>query len=70
MSISFDQNEDLSSNNDNVPKGNFYPLIRKYDNGKRIMVVDDEEFCIAAMKIMLELAGVDAKNKVDFCIHG
>ena len=36
----------------------------------RIMVVDDEEFCIAAMESMLELAGIDVKNQVDFCIHG
>ena len=34
------------------------------------MVVDDEEFCISAMKAMLSMAGVDVENQVDFCIHG
>jgi CheY-like chemotaxis protein len=34
------------------------------------MVVDDEEFCIAAMKSMLDLIGVDTNNVVDFCING
>ena len=34
------------------------------------MVVDDEEFCIAAMKSMLDLIGIDTKNVVDFCING
>ena len=34
------------------------------------MVIDDEEFCIAAMKAMLGLVGVDVFNYVDFCING
>ena len=34
------------------------------------MVIDDEEFCIAAMKAMLGLVGVDVINYVDFCING
>ena len=34
------------------------------------MVVDDEEFCIAAMKAMLEMCGIDTLYHVDFCISG
>ena len=34
------------------------------------MVIDDEEFCIAAMKAMLGLIGIDVTNYVDFCING
>ena len=34
------------------------------------MVVDDEEFCIAAMKAMLESAGIDINHQVDFCSDG
>ena len=34
------------------------------------MVVDDEEFCIAAMKSLLQSAGIDTDHQVDFCING
>ena len=34
------------------------------------MVVDDEEFCIAAMQAMLEKAGIDINHQVDFCSDG
>ena len=34
------------------------------------MVIDDEEFCIAAMKAMLGLIGIDTEHLVDFCING
>ena len=34
------------------------------------MVVDDEEFCIAAMKTMLQIVGIDIMFTVDFCING
>ena len=33
-------------------------------------MVDDEEFCIASMKSIFMGAGVDIKNKIDFCING
>ena len=36
----------------------------------RILVVDDEEFCIARMKSILMGAEIDIDNKVDFCING
>ena len=34
------------------------------------MVVDDEEFCIAAMKAMLNILKIDNEYHVDFCIDG
>jgi len=34
------------------------------------MVVDDEEFCITAMKSMLKVCGIDSEHHVDFCIDG
>ena len=37
---------------------------------ERIMVVDDEEFCIAAIRVMLKSAGIDVVNHVDYCING
>ena len=66
LSISFNPNEGSGSNSFVKRQ----PLIRQNVNGKRIMVVDDEEFCISAMKILLKLAGIDIQNQVDFCIHG
>jgi len=39
-------------------------------NRDRIMVVDDEEFCMATMRHLLNSMGIDADNLVDFCING
>jgi len=36
----------------------------------RILVADDEEFCIASMKAILDKVGIDTVNQVDFCING
>ena len=33
------------------------------------MIVDDEEFCIAAMESMLKMFGIN-KNHIDFCFNG
>ena len=33
-------------------------------------MVDDEEFCISSIKSIMESAGIDVENKVDFCING
>jgi len=33
-------------------------------------VVDDEEFCIAAMKAILVKCNIDIQNRCDFCISG
>ena len=35
-----------------------------------MLVVDDEEFCISAMKGMLFKAGLNLEFQVDFCIDG
>jgi len=36
----------------------------------RILVADDEEFCLASMKAIMARAGVDVQHQVDFCISG
>ena len=36
----------------------------------RILVVDDEEFCLASMKAILFNMGLDTKFQIDFCING
>ena len=41
----------------------------KYQHHK-VLVVDDEEFCISAMKGMLFKAGLNLEFQVDFCISG
>jgi CheY-like chemotaxis protein len=46
-----------------------YLLYAKYKND-RILVVDDEEFCISAMKAVLFSTGIDIEYQVDYCITG
>ena len=36
----------------------------------RILVIDDEEFCLTMMKQILFRNGIDVENRVDFCING
>jgi CheY-like chemotaxis protein len=36
----------------------------------RILVVDDEEFCLSSMKVMLNKLGIDTEKQVDFCMNG
>ena len=36
----------------------------------RILIVDDEEFCMSAMKAILKVLGVDYESRVDFCLNG
>lgn len=40
------------------------------DTQHRILVVDDEEFCLFSMKALLILCGVDVARRVDFCFGG
>ena len=59
----------------NAPKPEKLSFIDRYiklnqTRHKRILVVDDEEFCISTMQIMLTMAGLDTENQVDFCISG
>ena len=44
-------------------------MLNIYKN-KRILVVDDEEFCIASMKAIMGKLGIDVTYQVDFCITG
>ena len=44
-------------------------LFKKWSQ-KRIMVVDDEEFCIAIMKALLDSCGFNSDYEIDFCING
>ena len=37
---------------------------------RRILCVDDEEFCIASISALLFKIGIDVNNQVDFCING
>lgn len=37
---------------------------------KRILVVDDEEFCISTMKLLLNIAGIKEELQVDYAITG
>ena len=34
------------------------------------MIVDDEEFCIATMRIIFKSCGFDCEKEMDFCIDG
>ena len=43
--------------------------MKKYANYK-VLVVDDEEFCLSAMKGLLFKAGINLEFQCDFCING
>jgi CheY-like chemotaxis protein len=47
----------------------FFENMVKYRNS-RILVVDDEEFCISTMRSYLSQLGVNVNSQVDFCING
>jgi CheY-like chemotaxis protein len=36
----------------------------------RILVVDDEEFCLVSMRMMLKNLGLNVIDQIDFCING
>ena len=36
----------------------------------RMLIVDDEEFCISAMKAIFESVGINCEHQLDFCISG
>jgi CheY-like chemotaxis protein len=36
----------------------------------RILIVDDEEFCLNSIQEMLQILDIDTKFQVDFCING
>lgn len=57
---------------DLIKNFSFIDVYSKFTNAalRRILVVDDEEFCISTLKIMLKMAGIDLTTQVDFCITG
>jgi two-component system sensor histidine kinase/response regulator len=44
-------------------------LFKKFSQ-KRILLVDDEEFCIATLTTLLQCQNIDTVNLVDICING
>jgi two-component system sensor histidine kinase/response regulator len=42
----------------------------KYFGKKRILLVDDEEFCIATLTSLLQCQKIDTVNLVDTCLNG
>ena len=42
---------------------------QKY-NDTRILLVDDEEFCLSSMQTIMRSIGLDVDHQVDSCIHG
>jgi len=44
--------------------------LRNMFKHNRILIVDDEEFCIATMRVMLAKVGIDTQDQVDYCITG
>ena len=44
-------------------------MFNKYKNN-RILVIDDEEFCLSAMRAVLFSQGIDVDFQVEFCITG
>ena len=44
-------------------------LYKKYGK-KRILLVDDEEFCISTMEALLQTLDIDTDNLVDICMNG
>ena len=56
----------LGSLNDVLDCYNQYNQFSK----RRILVVDDEEFCISSMRAVLFSQGINIEFQVDFCITG
>ena len=54
---------------ENSTKLSNFKQLKEYGQN-RILVADDEEFCIASIKGIMMGAGIDVENKVDFCING
>ena len=34
----------------------------------RILIVDDEQFCLAGLNVIIKQIGIDVANKVDLCL--
>jgi len=46
-----------------------FQQLKRFQNN-RILVADDEEFCISSMKAILHGCGIDKVYQVDYCING
>jgi CheY-like chemotaxis protein len=46
--------------------------LKKFDgfSQKRILLIDDEEFCLSSMRAILFNLGIDIENNVDICMNG
>jgi CheY-like chemotaxis protein/anti-sigma regulatory factor (Ser/Thr protein kinase) len=56
----------------NCAEHEFYKQLQKLIHFKkeRVLVVDDEEFCLASMKAIIQKTGFDVANRLDVCING
>ena len=59
----------VNSHDNKVNPVNQVTIETKRKNSNKILVVDDEEFCQNAIKVLLERQDVDM-SKVEFCITG
>ena len=74
----YDEDEEPESSRESIQlnpsslKDLFFPYFKKALKFQynRILVADDEEFCLASMKALLCKAGIDTDCQVDFCITG
>ena len=62
--------QEIVSVTDKYPNRVFQLNEQAASNKNRILVVDDEEFCLGAMKTLLQKSGFDVANRIDFCING
>lgn len=66
-----------------IPQGNDLKITTKYItnilesvkafqkyNHSRILVTDDEEFCLSSIQAIMRSIGIDVENRVDVCING
>ena len=55
-----------------MPKTLVFNILKSFKvlSQNRILITDDEDFCLEAMKVMLKLIGADIEYKVDMCING
>ena len=66
MGVKKKETSKLGSLNDVLDCYNQYNQFRQ----RRILVVDDEEFCISSMRAVLFSQGINIEFQVDFCITG
>ena len=73
-----DETKAASSDCTTVKSGstmNLFEMTKKLLNVRtrmndRILLVDDEEFCLTGVKVILQCIGVDVESKVDMAMSG